>query len=985
MAAQTFRIFVSSTFSDLKAERNALQERVFPRLRELAAQHGSRFQAIDLRWGVSDQASLDQQAMNICLGEIARCQQTSPRPNFIVLLGDRYGWCPPPSQIPEDEFNHIRVHIQDKQDPEDLALLQAWYELDRNAIPPEYRLKPRRRGGDYENYEAWEPVEARLQAILARAVTDLKFDPSQRLPFTASATEQEIAAGALQVPEAGEHVFCFFREVEGLPDRFDARDFLAEVETRLNEEYPDGLPDPRLSGHIQALNHLDPASSAKDFHLHFKTLLEEAPKASPERDFLSQVRGWLVDFTGRDFQNLGGEDWLPDQAALTSQNRLKQRLADHVPGNECHYQARWTGRSITTGHIDQLCQDVYQTLAGIILAEIENPHLAAVTRKKDHIQPDQALDAEGLAHHAFAEERLQFFVGRTKILNTIADYLKNPEGCTLAISGAGGTGKSALTARAILQAKASHPKAEIVTRFIGATPGSSDGRNLLDSLCREISRRYGASEADVPLDFRELVPEFGVRLALATDTRPLIMFLDSLDQLSVQQEARALTWLPGQLPANVRLVVTTRPEDTLEKVKAKQHQLQVLEGLSDQEGDQLLSEWLADANHTLQANQRVEVLDKFVQSKGAPLYLKLAFEEARQWVSGDGNPPESLQPGIQGIIAYNLIDRLADEGNHGRVLVAKVLGYLAASRYGLAEDEIIDLLSRDLEVYRWFLESSYHLPADLVKWAALYRAGQASLDRAEAQEPDGDQIRAATEWLQEIRNPPDELLVFLAAVLPKPKGPRLPVVLWSRLSFDLDPYLSERLSEGSTLLTFYHRELGDVSRSVFLADGKDLSFHENLADYFNNRTDPKADGSWTGDYPRGLSELPYHLTQAKRWDEIFNTLTDFRFLEEKAAQVGVMESQDERGELVKSYTGVFQLQEDYERALAAMPGGDGAGAVGSPLILTAQDRCGELTIYCPVCNQTASIDKKQLDKVITCPQQNCNRRLKINPFVTKMA
>ena len=97
--SRTFRIFVSSTFSDLVAERNALQERVFPRLCDLAAAHGCRFQAIDLRWGVSNEASLDQQAMNICLGEIARCQQASPRPNFIMLLGDRYGWCPPPSHI----------------------------------------------------------------------------------------------------------------------------------------------------------------------------------------------------------------------------------------------------------------------------------------------------------------------------------------------------------------------------------------------------------------------------------------------------------------------------------------------------------------------------------------------------------------------------------------------------------------------------------------------------------------------------------------------------------------------------------------------------------------------------------------------------------------------------------------------------------------------------------------------------------------------
>jgi len=47
----------------LKAERNAAQARVFPRLRELSAQHGASLQPIDLRWGVSEEASLDQQAM----------------------------------------------------------------------------------------------------------------------------------------------------------------------------------------------------------------------------------------------------------------------------------------------------------------------------------------------------------------------------------------------------------------------------------------------------------------------------------------------------------------------------------------------------------------------------------------------------------------------------------------------------------------------------------------------------------------------------------------------------------------------------------------------------------------------------------------------------------------------------------------------------------------------------------------------------------
>jgi hypothetical protein len=63
----TFRVFVSSTFSDLIAERNALQEQVFPQLREYCQKHGARFQAIDLRWGISEEAALDQQTLKICL------------------------------------------------------------------------------------------------------------------------------------------------------------------------------------------------------------------------------------------------------------------------------------------------------------------------------------------------------------------------------------------------------------------------------------------------------------------------------------------------------------------------------------------------------------------------------------------------------------------------------------------------------------------------------------------------------------------------------------------------------------------------------------------------------------------------------------------------------------------------------------------------------------------------------------------------------
>ena len=110
-AARTFRVFVSSTFKDLDAERNVLQEQVFPQLKEFCRSRGHRFQDIDLRWGVSEEASLDQQALNICLAEIERCREITPRPNFIVLLGNRYGWLAPPPQIPAEQFQQIRDNV----------------------------------------------------------------------------------------------------------------------------------------------------------------------------------------------------------------------------------------------------------------------------------------------------------------------------------------------------------------------------------------------------------------------------------------------------------------------------------------------------------------------------------------------------------------------------------------------------------------------------------------------------------------------------------------------------------------------------------------------------------------------------------------------------------------------------------------------------------------------------------------------------------
>jgi hypothetical protein len=212
------------------------------------------------------------------------------------------------------------------------------------------------------------------------------------------------------------------------------------------------------------------------------------------------------------------------------------------------------------------------------------------------------------------------------------------------------------------------------------------------------------------------------------------------------------------------------------------------------------------------------------------------------------------------------------------------------------------------------------------------------------------------------------------------------VVLWSRLFFDLAPYLTERMADGTSLLAFYHRELRDVSAEVYAHDERGKVLHGRLADFFRFRADPKRDRAWTGGDVRGLSELPYHLTEAADWQEVHDTLTDFRFLEHKAAEVGVEKSGgDGEGETV--YTGVFQLQQDYEHALQKMPGGGGGAGQRHPLIVTAVDFGDGLVVRCPWCNTVHAFTEERrrdwLGDEITCPNEECGGRLKVNPFVVE--
>jgi hypothetical protein len=827
--------------------------------------------------------------MEICFQELNRCQELSPKPNFIILLGQHYGWLPLPTRIPASEFEALLSQV-DQSDRElllwneptmDPTEGKAWYARDTNARPElpggtrddaEYVLRPRWRRTSEENFETWQRTEEQLRGILHRAIekSGWALDDPRRAKYTHSATHQEIECGALRAEETETHVHAYIRTIDNYPTDGSAQVFVDAGDSELK----------------RLLNVLTPI---------------------PE--------------TG-----------------------MKGRLPER---NVYRYRAEWKcGKP--ESDLQALCERVYNDLKAVIDEE-----LAVFTQRSD-------IEREREAHEVFGVERCAFFKGREDPLNKIADYIAGDSNKPLVVAGASGSGKTALMARASLMAdgqwplrgersSGAEPDHPAITRFIGATPASADLRSLLRSLCEEL----GVS--NIPLDMNDLIRVFRERLSghlesggeqSRTDVPPALVFLDALDQLNDTENAHRLYWLPRELAPGVKLVLSVlEPEPTrdadadgdakkspapspffahpceLAKRLWPDSQLS-LSKMSRADGSNVLTAWLDAVGRGLIKEQTRDVLDKLA-ADGRPLYLKLAFEEARIWHSWEGLPCGADQePGLGGTVEEILTDLLFRlEQEHSKIIVERALGSLAVAKNGLTEDELLDLLSRDPDVYLAFAVGAHHLPGDLAvcirelfaeqsgkrvdevtdnetmqKFASLQNE-PAALRRYVA-----DRVRQADQQAeQRIKKPadahPEPLLL-----------PKLPVVLWSRLNAAIKPYMTQRRADGTQVLSFYHRQVNVAVKNRYLNGNEHrISAHRRLSEYFaaqdywaESLEAQRARAKRLPPTPRPANirkvvELPYHVLEvaklndpeskksdAAEWDAVANLLTDWQFLEAKA-------------------------------------------------------------------------------------------------------
>jgi hypothetical protein len=223
------------------------------------------------------------------------------------------------------------------------------------------------------------------------------------------------------------------------------------------------------------------------------------------------------------------------------------------------------------------------------------------------------------------------------------------------------------------------------------------------------------------------------------------------------------------------------------------------------------------------------MIDKFAQAGASPLYLRTAFEIARNWQSFHeaGRGRHVLADATESVIAQ-FIDELSSVQHHEPELVTRTLGYLAAAKNGLSAKELTDVLSQDAGVMRAISSERHGALTD-----------------------------------------------------------KLPLSVWVRLNRDLSPFLVQKQIDEQPLLQFFHRQFAEVAHGQHYEPSQ-MALHDALADYFDRGAGP-AEKHLSGkkDYAkRSLSELPYQLFHSQRRSRVDQILMTPDWMQQKLNAFG---------------------------------------------------------------------------------------------------
>ncbi|XP_040411946.1 NACHT and WD repeat domain-containing protein 2 [Cygnus olor] len=658
-SGRSVRVFISANPEDTIAERNALREHVYPKLREFCREnYGLEFQVIDLYWGVEadewDSPELQKTRMKL----LEDCLKSSAGPCFVGLLGEKYGNIRIPGEVESAEFEMILdAALEAKLET---RILEEWYCRDENAVPPAYYLRPKSEmlksyqntmesSSNSMNENKWQDISEEIKKIFKTAVKLLyekgKMKHSQAKRYLSSAIEDELDfALGKQTPAFLKKCVCYIRKIANI-ERF--------------------VKIPEMGKYMDVV------------HTAGKFLRD--PEAHEK---LIKLR----------------DEFIPTIVASSN-------LRVYTSVTHCDMKLGYS-QEVENHYIEGLGKQFYEDMIDIIQATVQ---------QNFDTETDLLYD-EVLQHSSLCKTYSTFYEYRCEALHIVHKYVLpskighiNP----LIIYGGPCTGKTLLLAEVAKKAyswlqEEMGPDSDpvVVIRFLGSTETSTDLKNILQSVCEQLAVNYRCLVQSYPKKIHDLRDLFINLLNESSFHRPLVIIFDALEQLTDSDDARKLWWLPIHLPRSVRIILSTLPNKhgILQKLRCLIHEEDNYIELTARDRkmcSQVLKHQLLRVKRKVTSGQQIYVNEAFSKCT-LPMFVNLTFREVRNWRSHKDVDESSLC-----VTVHESIEQLfwSLENKCGSRLLSRALGYITMSKSGLSEMELEDILALDNSVMYELSES----------------------------------------------------------------------------------------------------------------------------------------------------------------------------------------------------------------------------------------------------------------------------------------
>jgi len=321
------------------------------------------------------------------------------------------------------------------------------------------------------------------------------------------------------------------------------------------------------------------------------------------------------------------------------------------------------------------------------------------------------LELERRSHSAFAASRTRAYIPNPAHLKEFTRWATHGSS-PLIVHAPSGLGKSSLVAWLVESFKRENPSAFVIEHYVGASRSSGSSIAVMRHIIDEVRDRFGLSH-EAPVRDEEIertFPNWIFRCDhLAREAGiPVLIVVDAVNQLD--DAGRRMAWLPTVFPAGMKIIVSTTPGETEERLTERGWQRMKLEPIDDERVRQsIVARYLGEFRKGISASQLSRVVTD--PKASSPLYLRVVAEELR--LHGQHETiPQLIDRYVAAADLHDVFDIMLERTEHdfAAIAVRNMLTAIWASRSGLSETELMEVarISR-LELSRLLFAFDYHL------------------------------------------------------------------------------------------------------------------------------------------------------------------------------------------------------------------------------------------------------------------------------------